>query len=98
MACSEQWQRIGSDPSMIPAEFASAPYLEKPLDERCLLDDLGGHVGWPSRAGSRHSRVLQEEADHLAAGVGSACIRIGSCWAAAGPRMANAVKDPLLQH
>lgn len=29
-----------SDPSMIPAEFASALYLPKPLDERRLLDHL----------------------------------------------------------
>ena len=47
---------------------------------------------------SRPSRVLEEEADHFSAGVGSAWVSVGSGRATTGPRMAGALKDPLLQH
>src|ERR1700722_13107346 len=43
------------------------------------------------------TRVRQEEADHLPAGVGSARVRVGTADTAAGPSMARAVKDPLLK-
>src|ERR1700678_2301610 len=41
--------------------------------------------------------VLQEEADHLSAGVRSARVRVGALDSAAEPSMARAVKDPLLK-
>ena len=43
------------------------------------------------------TRMRQEEADHLPAGVGSARVRVGAVDTAAGPSMARAVKDPLLK-
>jgi hypothetical protein len=41
------------------------------------------------------TRVRQEKADHLPAGVGSARVSVGATGAAAGPSMAGAVKGPL---
>ena len=46
---------------------------------------------------SSSSRVLEEEANHFPAGVGSAWIGVRSPRAAARPRVAGALKDPLLQ-
>ena len=42
--------------------------------------------------------VLQEEADHLATGVGTAWLGVGPGRAPTGPGVAGAVKDPLLEH
>jgi hypothetical protein len=42
-------------------------------------------------------RVLEEEANHFATGVGPAWIRVGSGRAPTGPCVATPVKDPVLQ-
>ena len=43
------------------------------------------------------TRMRQEEADHLSAGIGSVRVRVRAAGAAAGPSMARAVKEPLLK-
>jgi hypothetical protein len=43
------------------------------------------------------TRVPQEEADHLPAGVGTARVRVGAAETAAGPSMARTMQDPLLK-
>src|SRR5271169_1725990 len=43
------------------------------------------------------TRVPEEEADHLPAGVGTPRVRIGAAETAAGPSMTRTMQDPLLK-
>lgn len=77
---------------------------EKPVS-RARLRVTGGHpVGQPptppSSGGPRGPgmRVLQEEAQHLACGVGPAPVGVGAGRAAAEPGVPGTVQDPLLDH
>src|ERR1700730_7060877 len=90
-----------SGPELISAslQLPVIAELAASLDQPCLAVAPFARGNKPDvMHASNRGRVLEAEADHFPAGVGSAWIGVRSPRVAAGPRVAGALKDPLLQH